>query len=182
MSAQCAICGRCAGLCDEPGERFAVYRIGKTREFTPCRFDEARASLIVGKPDDPLWYSALKDNLLILTRSTGPDGDLVVVDLDSGKTVLDVPANTFDLGDTSLTYQERTGAGDAASLPRFCRAPGQWVRLGPDEGKDLRSQEFRDCRHGPDRLRGDAVAPSEKQVHRTERFGRVFSSARPLAI
>ncbi|SIQ06738.1 hypothetical protein SAMN05880582_101600 [Rhizobium sp. RU20A] len=127
---------------EAPGERFAVFRIGKSREFTPCRFDAARASFIVGKPGDPLWYSALKDNLLIMTRSTGPDGDLVVVDLDrDGKTVLDVPANSFDVGETSLTYRERTGVGSAATCPEFAehQANGFGSALTVEKTLDLRT-------------------------------------------
>lgn len=104
---------------DGPGERFAIYRIGKTREFTPCRFDAGRATTVIGEAGDPLWFSALHDHMLVLTRSTGPDGDLVVYDLDNGRKILDVPANRYETTATAVTFWERVGTADAKSCPEF---------------------------------------------------------------
>jgi hypothetical protein len=67
---------------DDAGNRFAVNRL-KGAPPAGCIFDEAKADLVIGKRGDPLWYADLSGDHLILSRSTGPQGDLVVYDLTS---------------------------------------------------------------------------------------------------
>lgn len=103
---------------DDAGNQFAVSRL-KGAAPANCTFDKAKADLIIGKLGDPLWYADLSGNSLILSRSTGPQGDLVVYDLESGKTILDVPADEYELKGNRLSFWERTGQATAETCPSF---------------------------------------------------------------
>lgn len=103
---------------DDAGNRFAVTNLTGAAPSS-CAFDEAKADLVIGKVGDPLWYAELSGDSLILSRSTGPQGDLVVYDLRSGKPVLDVPADEYELKGDSLSFWERTAQATADNCPGF---------------------------------------------------------------
>jgi hypothetical protein len=103
---------------DDAGNQFAVTRLKGAAPST-CAFDEVKADLVIGKVGDPLWYSELSGDSLILSRSTGPQGDLVVYDLISGKPVLDVPADEYELKGNSLSFWERNAQASADNCPDF---------------------------------------------------------------
>ena len=103
---------------EDAGNRFAVTRL-KGAAPESCRFDPSQADLVIGKPGDPLWYADLSGDSLILSRSTGPQGDLVVYDLTSGQPVLDVPADEYELKGKVLSFWERTGPATAETCPSF---------------------------------------------------------------
>lgn len=103
---------------DDAGNQFAVAKL-KGAAPAACIFDEAKADMVIGKVGDPLWYAELSGDSLILSRSTGPQGDLVVYDLRSGKPVLDVPADEYELKGAKLSFWERTGPATAKTCPSF---------------------------------------------------------------
>lgn len=102
---------------DDAGNRFAVSRLNGTAPTT-CAFDESDADLVI-KAGDPLWYADLSGDALILSRSTGPQGDLVVYDLRTGQPILDVPADEYELKDSALSFWQRTAQATAATCPSF---------------------------------------------------------------
>ena len=103
---------------EDAGNQFAVTKLGGAAP-KDCVFDEAKADLVIGKVGDPLWYAELAGENLILSRSTGPQGDLVVYDLTSGKAVLDVPADEYELKGNGLSFWERTAEATADNCPDF---------------------------------------------------------------
>jgi hypothetical protein len=103
---------------DDAGNQFAVTRLKGSAPST-CVFDESKADIVIGEKDDPLWYADLSDDSLILSRSTGPQGDLVVYDLASGKPVLDVPSDEYELKGKLLSFWQRTEPATAETCPGF---------------------------------------------------------------
>lgn len=103
---------------DDAGNRFAVTRLDGSAPKT-CIFDESKADLVIGAAGDPLWYAELSDDSLILSRSTGPQGDLVVYDLKSGKAIVDVPADEYELKGSVLSFWQRTTQATAETCPGF---------------------------------------------------------------
>lgn len=105
---------------DDAGNQFAVTKL-KDAAPSACIFDAAKADLVIGKVGDPLWYAELSGDSLILSRSTGPQGDLVVYDLTSGKPVLDVPADEYELTGAKLSFWERVGQATAETCPSLAQ-------------------------------------------------------------
>ena len=105
---------------DDAGNQFAVTRLKGPRP-AGCVFDKAKADLVIGKAGDPLWYVDLSGDSLILSRSTGPQGDLVVYDLRNGKPILDVPSDEYELQGNLLSFWQRTARATAATCPDFAK-------------------------------------------------------------
>lgn len=93
---------------DEVGAQFAITALNGKPAPKKCAFDARKADFVIGKPGDPLHFGAQAGNLLILSRSTGPEGALVVYDLKTRKTVLDVPADDYAVQGDRLTFWQRT--------------------------------------------------------------------------
>ena len=91
-------------------------------EQIACLFEPRDGDVLIGSPDDPLWYEALLGNYLVLTRSTGPQGDLVIYDLAADPTVplIDLPAeDDMVIGETDIVFWERTTEGTADNCPQY---------------------------------------------------------------
>ena len=100
------------------GTVFAVKaRAAGARSACPVRL--AKADFAIGKAGDALWYEALAGRYLTLTRSTGPEGDLVIYDLERRTPVLDVPAGDVAADPKGVTYWERVAEGTRASCSKF---------------------------------------------------------------
>lgn len=101
---------------DTPGARFAI---SSAAADGTCRVDESGPKQVIGDGQDPLWFSDLQGKFLILSRSTGPQGDLVVYDLDSGIAVLDVPSDDFEAYNTGVTFWQRTVEATEQNCPNY---------------------------------------------------------------
>jgi hypothetical protein len=87
-----------------------------------CTFETRDGDIRIGEADDPLHFAGQAGPYLVLSRSTGPDGDLVIYDLDAGgfEPVVDVPADDeVTIDDQQVTYWERTDQGTADNCPDF---------------------------------------------------------------
>jgi hypothetical protein len=104
---------------DEPGSEFAITALGKKAAPNKCAFKPAQADFVLGKRGDALWFHSQAGKFLILQRSTGPQGDLVVYDLSTRKTVLDVPADDFAVEGNALGFWERSGEATEKNCPQF---------------------------------------------------------------
>ncbi len=99
--------------------RFHV--VPRTGEATPsCVLAKNKGGFTIGEDGDPLWLEALVGDYLVLTRSTGPDGDLVIYDLaDPDEAVIDVPAQEMSVGEDGVSFWEVTGEADAENCPKW---------------------------------------------------------------
>lgn len=97
-----------------PGSRFAILPAG-----SKCAFDKHKALFTIGSEEDPLWFEELIDHYLVLSRSTGPQGDLVVYNLARKVSVLDVPSDVFEVYDDGIFYWERISEGTPQNCPQF---------------------------------------------------------------
>lgn len=104
---------------DEPGSLFAVTALGGKAAPGACAFDPQSADFVIGKRGDALWYQNLAGKYLVLQRSTGPQGDLVVIDLSTRQTVLDVPSDDFALEGDTLSFWQRGTQATAANCTTF---------------------------------------------------------------
>jgi hypothetical protein len=106
---------------DEVGADFLIRSPAKGK--IKCVFEQHDGDVLLGAPDDPLHFAQLLGHYLVLTRSTGPDGDLVIYDLeDPDAPVLDVPADDeISATETELTFWERTVAGTAENCSDFAQ-------------------------------------------------------------
>ncbi|MBJ3783974.1 hypothetical protein [Devosia sediminis] len=87
-----------------------------------CVFATQDGDVRIGEPEDPIYYRGLAGPYLVLERSTGPDGSLVIYDLDAGAfaPIIDVPADDDVLvDDQQVVYWERTDQGTAENCPDF---------------------------------------------------------------
>lgn len=104
---------------DEPGSQFAVSVLDGSAAPQDCLFDPAQAGVVIGEKGDPLWFAELTSDFLIATRSTGPQGDLVVFALPSGEAVLDVPAGDYAVEDGSISFWQRGAQATEENCPQF---------------------------------------------------------------
>lgn len=64
----------------------------------PCTYAVTEGDIVIGSEDEPLWFEALEGKHLVLRRSTGPEGNLVIYDLTRPEEpVLDVPAESHPI-------------------------------------------------------------------------------------
>lgn len=103
---------------EEPGVQIAVTSV-KAGDAATCAFDAATADRVIGEAGDPLWFHTLAGNILVLTRSTGPQGDVVVHDLAKGTVLLDAPSDAFEVSDGKLVFWERSGEANAGNCPDY---------------------------------------------------------------
>ena len=129
---------------DEPGAEFIVTPVefaGPEFEFnvtpgdtvdvsTICAAEKLPESFTIGSRGDPLWYSGLAGQYLVLTRSTGPDGDVVIYDLENpAEPVVDAPYSSavpLEVGDTEVAYWTRVSEGTAET----CADYAEWEANG----------------------------------------------------
>ncbi|KKB79854.1 hypothetical protein VW35_05020 [Devosia soli] len=103
---------------DEAGTDILVRAPAKGK--IKCEYEEREGDWIIGSPGDPLWYEALAGKFLVLTRSTGPDGDIVIYDLAIREKLVDEPADDeIVVTEDAVTYWQRIASGTADNCDRF---------------------------------------------------------------
>ncbi|MET3924933.1 hypothetical protein [Devosia sp. 2618] len=109
---------------DEVGTDFLIRAPAKGK--IACIFEQQPGDLAIGGPDDAFWYEGLAGRYLVLTRSTGPDGDVVIYDLANGDPVtpyIEVPADDeITIDNDSVTYWARGVEGTAENCPGYADA------------------------------------------------------------
>ncbi len=106
-------------VADLPNEDLVGSRFLVTSAAAGCAKADAEADFVIGDGDEPLWFEELRRDKLFLTRSTGPQGDLIVHDLTSDVRLLDVPSDDFAIHDDSVVYWQWTEQGTAENCPQF---------------------------------------------------------------
>lgn len=92
-----------------------------------CEYVERETDFVInplgqaGWPDgQPLWFEGLAGKYLVLTRSTGPDGNIVIMDLAEHQTVVDEAADDeITVSDDAVTYWMRSEQGTEDNCPQF---------------------------------------------------------------
>ncbi|SFV30918.1 hypothetical protein SAMN05216456_1172 [Devosia crocina] len=105
---------------EEVGSEFIVRP--PARGKIACSFETSDGDIRIGEIDDPIHYLGLAGPYLVLERSTGPDGNLVVYDLDAGafEPIIDVPVDDEILvDDETIAYWERTDVGTAENCKEY---------------------------------------------------------------
>lgn len=104
---------------DESNEVFAVKRKASPNDVITCPLPEAEADLVIGKDAFGQSYEDLLANHLVMSVSTGPVGDLVVIDLRDGKEILNVSGDYEYTSDEGIVYWERGADGTAETCDSF---------------------------------------------------------------
>ena len=110
---------------DEVGTGFIIRP--PARGKIACRYEIGETDLVLSNPGDPLHYEQLIGQYLVLTRSTGPQGDLVVYDLtrDLYTPLLDVRAeDEIAITDQTVTYWQQLILGTEANCPDYAANTG----------------------------------------------------------
>lgn len=105
---------------DEAGADFIIRPPANGK--IACVYEEHEGDQMLGEPRDPLHFEGLVGSYLVLTRSTGPQGNLVVYDLatDLYTPLLDVGAgDEITIADDGITYWQQAIRGTAANCPSF---------------------------------------------------------------
>jgi hypothetical protein len=87
-----------------------------------CVFETQDGDIRIGEPEDPLYFTGLAGKYLVLSRSTGPDGNVVIYDLDAGafEPVIDVPADDeVQVEEDRVTFWQRVEEGTAKTCPEY---------------------------------------------------------------
>lgn len=107
---------------DELGTDFIIRQPAKGK--INCLYEIADDDRVLSKTDDWVYYVGLARQYLVLNRSSGPDGDLVIYDLDGDLSApaIDVRADDeIDVDGNTVTYWERTEPGNTENCPEFAQ-------------------------------------------------------------
>lgn len=105
---------------DEVGTDFIIRPPAKGK--IGCLYEIADDDVVLSNPGDPLHFLQLAGQYLILTRSTGPQGDLVIYDLEDEwlMPLLDVRAeDEITVSGQSVTYWQQLIGGKPVNCPSF---------------------------------------------------------------
>ena len=105
---------------NDAGTLFAV-KIRKPGDRSACKVTQGSADFVIGASGDPLWFEALTPRHLVMTRSTGPQGEVVIYDLDRRSHVVDAPADEVAVDASGATFWERKEAATRKNCPQFAR-------------------------------------------------------------
>lgn len=110
---------------DEVGTDFIIREPAKGK--IACLYEINDDDVVLSNPGDPLHFEQLVGKYLILTRSTGPEGDLVVYDLttDLYTPLLDARAlDEITITDDSITYWQKLIGGTEVNCPQYAENKG----------------------------------------------------------
>lgn len=105
---------------DEVGTDFIIRPPAKGK--INCLYEINDDDVVLSNPGDPLHYAGLVGKYLVTTRSTGPDGNLVIYDLTANfyPPLVDVGAlDDVTITDTTITYWQKLIGGTAVNCPEF---------------------------------------------------------------
>jgi len=105
---------------EEVGTDFIIRPPAKGK--IACVYEQHEGDRLLGEPEDPLHFEGLAGPYLVLTRSTGPQGDLVIYDLadDIYTPLLDVRAeDEIVIAGDSITHWQQAIRGTALNCPSF---------------------------------------------------------------
>ena len=84
-----------------------------------CKTIDVKADFTVGGPDQMLWFTSLSDDFLVMARSTGPTGNVVIQNLNDKTIIVEVVSNDAQADSWGVTYWEQKETGTADTCPQF---------------------------------------------------------------
>ena len=111
-------------LGDVPGMMMDVNK-RDTSGQPDCATKNVKADFTVGGPDQVLWFTALSQDYLVMARSTGPVGSVVIQNLNDKTIILDVVSDDSQADSWGVTYWEHKEAGTAENCPQFAEYKDQ---------------------------------------------------------
>ncbi len=84
-----------------------------------CKTENVQPDFVAGGPDQALWLTKLTGDYLVMARSTGPVGSVVVQNLTDKTIVVDVPSVDSQADSWGVTYWQQKEAGTADNCPQF---------------------------------------------------------------
>lgn len=103
---------------DDLGTMFAV-KVRKPGDTSPCDITETTADFIVGTVGDPLWLEALTPRYLVMSRSSGPQGDVAIFDLEGRSYVVDSPGADIAVDAAGVTFWEMLEPATPENCPQL---------------------------------------------------------------
>ncbi|HEV7344586.1 MAG TPA: hypothetical protein VGN60_03025 [Devosia sp.] len=126
-----------------------------------CVYEINEGDEVLDNPDDPLHFQQLVGQYLVLTRSTGPQGNIVIYDLAADllyPPMIDVGAlDDITVSDETITYWQQLVRGTAVNCPEFAEYTGYGLGAMIYEERRLRSAHGDGLGNRPDRLRVAAI-------------------------
>ena len=114
----------------EYNDVFSVKAKQSAEEILPCPIAPDDADLVFGQDDFGYHYEDLLANHLVLAESTGPVGNLVIIDLRSGKTVLNVSGLYEHTAEGGVHYWLRGAEGTPETCDRYAELTGYGLGTG----------------------------------------------------
>jgi hypothetical protein len=105
-------------LGDAPGMSMDVNKRDASGQ-PDCKTKDLKPDFTVGGPDQALWFTFLAADYLVMARSTGPVGNVVIQNLVDKSVVVDVTSNNAQADSWGVTYWEQKLAGTAETCPQF---------------------------------------------------------------
>ena len=84
-----------------------------------CKTKDVKPEFTVGGPDQVLWFTSVSNDFLVMARSTGPIGNVVVQNLNDKTIVLDVVSDDFQADSWGVTFWEQKEAGTAETCKEY---------------------------------------------------------------
>ena len=105
-------------LGDVPGMTMAINK-RDTSGKPDCSSTVETPDFTVGGPEQALWFTFLSADYLVMARSTGPVGNVVIQNLSDKSIVVDVVSNDSQADSWGVTYREQKEAATAENCPEF---------------------------------------------------------------
>lgn len=104
---------------DGSGDRFLI-RAAEGDPAADCALEKREGDVPIGDATTALHFEDLQQGRMLLTNSTGPTGDLLLYDIQSGAEVLSVTAGELvEFGPDELVYWQRTGEATAENCADY---------------------------------------------------------------
>lgn len=84
-----------------------------------CKTKDVKPDFTVGGPDQALWLTNLFGDFLVMARSTGPIGRVVVQNLTDRTIAVDAVSDDSQADSWGVTYWEQKEAGTADNCPQL---------------------------------------------------------------
>jgi hypothetical protein len=84
-----------------------------------CNTKDVKPEFTLGGPAQPLWFTSLSSDYLVMFRAADPVGSLVVQNLTDKAIVLDVESDETNADSWGVTYWELKEPANAGNCPQF---------------------------------------------------------------
>lgn len=127
---------------------FSVVRKKSPTEAVACPIDPSKAEFVIGADSFGQTYTEMLDNLFVITAHNGQMSDLLVIDLATNKTVLNV-SGTFEYATPdAIYYWERGEAGTPETCANYDEITANGLDIGLLHEKEFNLKTFKSTATG----------------------------------